>query len=138
MSPGGSATRSLAPRRTPLRRQPTQAPTSSGAARACRGAWCCACRSISLPRIAAAAADRSSTDIAQRRRGIEPVAHDAIVVLEHGSALAPGEQGIARAWVLMPHELPRSVTVGSVFTLLEADRLVGRAKILGICSDPTP
>jgi hypothetical protein len=73
----------------------------------------------------------------QRRRG-EPVVHDAIVVLEDGSMLAPGQRGLARAWVLMPDELPRSVTVGSVFALLERDQIVGRAEILTICSDPTP
>jgi hypothetical protein len=37
----------------------------------------------------------------------------------------------------MPEELPRSVGVGSVFTLLEGDRIVGRAEILAMCSDPT-
>jgi hypothetical protein len=62
--------------------------------------------------------------------------HDAIVVLERSSALAPGQRGHARAWVLMPQELPRSVRVGSVFTLLEGDRIVGRAEILAMCSDP--
>ena len=38
----------------------------------------------------------------QRRRGIEPVAHDAILVFENVPMLAPGQQGFARAWVLMP------------------------------------
>lgn len=80
---------------------------------------------------------RASMSFGQRRRGIEPVVHDAIVVLEHGSTLAPGQRGPARAWVLMPDELPRSVGVGSVFTLLEGDRIVGRAEILAMCSDPT-
>lgn len=81
---------------------------------------------------------RASMSFGQRRRGIEPVVHDAIIVLEHGSTLAPGERGIARAWVLMPDELPRSVGVGSVFTLLEGDRIVARAEILAMCSDATP
>jgi RimJ/RimL family protein N-acetyltransferase len=80
---------------------------------------------------------RAAMSFGQRRRGIEPVVHDAIVVLEHSSALAPGQRGLARAWVLMPDELPRSVGVGSVFTLLERDQIVGRAEILAMCSDPT-
>jgi RimJ/RimL family protein N-acetyltransferase len=80
---------------------------------------------------------RASMSFGQRRRGIEPVVHDAIVVLEQSPALAPGQRGLARAWVLMPEELPRSVGVGSVFTLLEGDRIVGRAEILAMCSDPT-
>jgi ribosomal-protein-serine acetyltransferase len=81
---------------------------------------------------------RASMSFGQRRRGIEPVVHDAIIVLEHGVTLAPGQRGIARAWVLMPDELPRRVTVGSVFTLLEGDRIVARAEILAMYSDATP
>lgn len=81
---------------------------------------------------------RASMSFGQRRRGIEPVVHDAIVVLEQGSTLAPGERGLARAWVLMPDELPRRISVGSVFTLLEGDRIIARAEILAMCSDPTP
>jgi ribosomal-protein-serine acetyltransferase len=80
---------------------------------------------------------RASMSFGQRRRGIEPVVHDAIVVLEQSSALAPGQSGLARAWILMPDELPRSVGVGSVFTLLEGDQIVGRAEILAMYSDPT-
>jgi RimJ/RimL family protein N-acetyltransferase len=80
---------------------------------------------------------RASMSFGQRRRGIEPVVHDAIIVLEQSSALTPGQRGLARAWVLMPDELPRSVGVGSVFTLLEGDQIVGRAEILAMCSDPT-
>jgi ribosomal-protein-serine acetyltransferase len=80
---------------------------------------------------------RASMSFGQRRRGTEPVTHDAVLVLEHGVTLAPGECGVARAWVLMPDELPRSVSVGSVFTLLEGDRIVGRAELLAMCSDPT-
>jgi ribosomal-protein-serine acetyltransferase len=80
---------------------------------------------------------RASMSFGQRRRGIEPVVHDAIIVLEQSSALAPGQLGVARAWVLMPNELPRMVGVGSVFTLLEGDQIVGRAEILAMCSDPT-
>jgi hypothetical protein len=63
--------------------------------------------------------------------------HDAIVVLEQSSALTPGQRGLARAWGLMPDELPRSVGVRTVFTLLEGDQIVGRAEILAMCSDPT-
>jgi RimJ/RimL family protein N-acetyltransferase len=80
---------------------------------------------------------RASMSFGQLRRGIEPVVHDAIVVLEHGSTLAPGQHGLARAWVLMPDELPRSVGVGSVFTFLQGDQIVGRAEVLAMCSDPT-
>jgi ribosomal-protein-serine acetyltransferase len=81
---------------------------------------------------------RASMSFGQRRRSVEPVVHDAIVVLEDGPILAPGQHGHARAWVLMPDELPRSVGVGSVFALLEGDQIIGRAKLLAICSDPTP
>jgi ribosomal-protein-serine acetyltransferase len=81
---------------------------------------------------------RASMSFGQRRRGVEPVVHDAIVVLEDALLLAPGQCGHARAWVLLPEELPRSVAVGSVFVLLEGDQIVGRAEILTICSDPTP
>jgi ribosomal-protein-serine acetyltransferase len=81
---------------------------------------------------------RASMSFGQRRRGIEPIVHDAILVLEQRSSLGPGQHGLARAWVLMPDELPRSVSAGSVLTLLEADRIVGRAEILAVCSDPTP
>ena len=81
---------------------------------------------------------RASMSFGQRRRGVEPVVHDAIVVLEVGSALAPGQHGLARAWVLMPDELPRPVGVGSVLALLEGDQIVGRAEILAMYSDPAP
>jgi ribosomal-protein-serine acetyltransferase len=80
---------------------------------------------------------RASMSFGHRRRGIEPVVHDAIIVLEQSSALAPGRRGRARAWVLMPDELPRSVGVGSVVALLEGDQIVGRAEILALYSDPT-
>ncbi len=80
---------------------------------------------------------RASMSFGQRRRGIEPIVHDAIVVLERGLTLAPGQRGLARAWVLMPEELPRSVGVGGVFTLLEGDRIIGRAEVLGMYADPT-
>jgi hypothetical protein len=81
---------------------------------------------------------RASMSFGQRRRGIEPIAHDAIVVLEDRATLAPGEQGVVRAWVLMPDELPHFVAVGSVFTLIEGDRIIGRAEVIEMCTDPTP
>jgi hypothetical protein len=74
----------------------------------------------------------------RRRRDIEPVVHDAVLVLEDVAELAPGESATARAWVVSPDELPRSLAEGSVFTLLERDRIVGRARIVGILEDPAP
>jgi hypothetical protein len=38
---------------------------------------------------------RASMSFGQRRRGIEPVVHDAIIVLEHSSALISGQRGRA-------------------------------------------
>jgi RimJ/RimL family protein N-acetyltransferase len=81
---------------------------------------------------------RASMSFGQRRRGVEPVVHDAILVLEDDSMLAAGRRAVARAWVLMADELPRSLAVGSVLALLEGDEIVGRAEILTICRDPTP
>ena len=82
---------------------------------------------------------RASMSFGRRRRGdVEPVVHDAVLVLEDADALAPGATGIARAWVLLPDELPRTLAEGSVFTLLERDRIVGRAEVLGRYDDPTP
>lgn len=82
---------------------------------------------------------RASMSFGRRRRGdIEPVVHDAVLVLEGPAALAPGATGTARAWVLLPDELPRTLAEGSVFTLLERDRIVGRAEVLGLYDDPTP
>ena len=74
----------------------------------------------------------------RRLRDVEPVVHDAVLVLEEADALAPGQSGTARVWVLLPDELPRWLTEGSVFTLLERDRIVGRAEVLGRYEDPTP
>lgn len=60
---------------------------------------------------------RASMSFGRRRRGdAEPVVHDAVLVLEGSDALAPGAGGIARAWVLLPDELPRGVGEGAVFT----------------------
>ena len=59
-------------------------------------------------------------------------------MLEEAAALAPGASGTARAWVVLPDELPRSLAEGSVVTLLEGDRIVGRAEVLGLFEDPAP
>jgi hypothetical protein len=79
---------------------------------------------------------RASMSFGRRRRDIEPVVHDAVIVLEDRDAVAPGDRAIARAWVLTPDELPRSVEEGTVFTLLEGDRIVARAKVLAMLADP--
>jgi ribosomal-protein-serine acetyltransferase len=80
---------------------------------------------------------RASMSFGRRRRDVEPVVHDAIVVLEDSSMLAPGHRGLARAWVLMPEQLPRAAAAGSVLALLERDQIVGRAEILAMYADPT-
>ena len=74
----------------------------------------------------------------RRRRGVEPIVHDAVLVLEDGAELAPGESGTARAYGLSPDELPRSLDAGAVFTLLERDRIVGRVELLELLDDPAP
>jgi hypothetical protein len=81
---------------------------------------------------------RASMSFGRRRRGIEPIVHDAVLVLEDAASLAPGASGIARAYVLMPDELPRSLGEEDVFTLLENDRIIGRARLLERLEDPTP
>jgi hypothetical protein len=81
---------------------------------------------------------RASLSFGRRRRGVEPIVHDAIVVLEDTDSLLPGSAAVARAWVVSPEELPRSLAAGSVVTLLENDRIVGRARVLELLSDPTP
>ena len=81
---------------------------------------------------------RASMSFGRRRRDVEPVVHDAVLVLEGGDTLAPGERGIARAWVVSPDELPRFVAEGLAFTLLEHDRIVGRAQLLAVAEDPEP
>jgi hypothetical protein len=80
---------------------------------------------------------RASLSFGRRRRGdAEPVVHDAVLVLEDVASLAPGATAVARAWMLLGDELPR--VLGGVFTLLEGDRIVGRAELLGVYEDPTP
>jgi hypothetical protein len=81
---------------------------------------------------------RASLSFGRRRRDIEPIVHDAVLVLEQATSLGPGESATARAWVLSPDELPRSLTEGVVFTLLEGDRIVGRAQLLEVLADPVP
>jgi hypothetical protein len=81
---------------------------------------------------------RASLSFGRRRRDVEPVVHDAVLVLEEGDELAPGTRGVARAWVVLPDELPRSLDVGTVVTLLERDRIVGRAEVLALLEDPAP
>ncbi len=81
---------------------------------------------------------RASMSFGRRRRGVEPIVHDAVLVVEDAASLAPGAAGIVRAYVLMPDELPRSLDEDDVFTLLENDRIVGRARLLERLEDPTP
>ena len=40
--------------------------------------------------------------------------------------------------MISPELLPRTLAVGSVVTLLEGDRIVGRARVLELLVDPTP
>ena len=81
---------------------------------------------------------RASMSFGRRRRGIEPIVHDAILVLEDVSSLAPGGSATARAWVVLPDELPREAHEDAVFTLLENDRIIGRATILAVLTDDEP
>jgi hypothetical protein len=81
---------------------------------------------------------RASLSFGRRRRDVEPVVHDAVLVLEGADALAPGESGTARVWPLLPEELPRVAAPGAIFTLLEGDRIVARAELLERLDDPEP
>lgn len=78
---------------------------------------------------------RASLSFGRRRRDVEPVVHDAVLVLEDVDELAPGGRAVARAWVVLPDELPRSLGEGTVVTLLERDRIVGRARVLALLRD---
>ncbi len=80
---------------------------------------------------------RASMSFGRRRRD-EPVVHDAVLVLEDVTELEPGASAIARAWVVSPGELPGFVAEDTTFTLLENDRIVGRARVLEVLEDPTP
>jgi hypothetical protein len=77
---------------------------------------------------------RASMSFGRRRRGIEPIVHDAVLVFEDTEELLPGERGVARAYVF--DDLPRHVE--PVFTLLEGDRIVARAELLETLEDPSP
>ena len=77
---------------------------------------------------------RASLSFGRRRRNVEPIVHDAVLVLEDVDELHPGETAIARAYVF--DELPRHVE--PVFTLLEGDRIVARAQLLQVLDDPEP
>jgi hypothetical protein len=82
---------------------------------------------------------RASLSDGRRRRHVEPVVHDAVLVLEDTDALAPGAAAVARAYVVLPEELPRAFGVaGTVLTLLEGDRIVGRARVLDVLYDDAP
>lgn len=76
---------------------------------------------------------RASLSFGRRRRGVEPVVHDAVLVLEDADSLAPGETGVARAWLF--DDPPRRLD--DVFTLLENDRIVARARLLDQLVDTT-
>jgi hypothetical protein len=77
---------------------------------------------------------RASISFGRRRRTIEPIVYDAVLVFEGGDELAPGERGVARAYVF--DDLPRHVE--RVFTLLEGERIVARAELLETLEDPSP
>ena len=77
---------------------------------------------------------RASISFGRRRRTIEPIVYDAVLVFEQVDALAPGARGTARAYVF--DELPRQLE--PVFTLLEGDRIVARAELLETLEDPCP
>ena len=77
---------------------------------------------------------RASISFGRRRRTIEPIVYDAVLVFEEVDALAPGERAIARAYVF--DELPRHLE--PVFPLLEGDRIVARAELLETLEDPSP
>jgi hypothetical protein len=77
---------------------------------------------------------RGSISFGRRRRTIEPIVYDAVLVFEDVDALASGERGVARAYLF--DDLPRHVE--PVFTLLEGDRIVARAELLETLEDPSP
>lgn len=77
---------------------------------------------------------RASLSFGRRRRGVEPIVHDAVLVFEAVSSLAPGASAVARAWMF--DDLPRQLD--DVFALLENDRIIGRAHLLSVHEDDTP
>ena len=78
---------------------------------------------------------RASLSFGRRRRGIEPIVHEAVLVFEAVDELAPGGSAVARAWMF--DELPRGFDDEAVVALLERDRIVGRARVLSVHEDDT-
>lgn len=80
---------------------------------------------------------RASLSFGRRRRDVEPIVHDAVLVFEAVDELEPGASAIARAWMF--DELPRrGVDDDDVVALLERDRIVGRARVLSVHEDDAP
>ncbi len=79
---------------------------------------------------------RASLSFGRRRRDIEPIVHDAVLVFEDVDELAPGASAIARAWMF--DELPRRFDDDAVVALLERDQIVGRGRVLSLHEDDTP
>jgi hypothetical protein len=79
---------------------------------------------------------RASLSFGRRRRGVEPIVHEAVLVFEDADEVAPGGSALARAWMF--DELPRRFDDDAVVALLERDRIVGRARVLSVHEDETP
>lgn len=80
---------------------------------------------------------RASLSFGRRRRDVEPIVHEAVLVFEAVDEVAPGGSAVARAWMF--DELPRrGIDDDAVVALLERDRIVGRARVLSIHEDDTP
>jgi len=80
---------------------------------------------------------RASLSFGRRRRDVEPIVHDAILVFEEIDELQPGASATARAWMF--DDLPRrGVDDDDVIALLEKDRIIGRARVLSVHEDETP
>ena len=79
---------------------------------------------------------RASLSFGRRRRDVEPIVHDAVLVFEDVEALEPGASAVARAWMF--DELPRRFDDDAVVALLERDRIVGRGRVLSVHEDDTP
>ncbi|RKQ90981.1 hypothetical protein C8N24_0797 [Solirubrobacter pauli] len=79
---------------------------------------------------------RASLSFGRRRRDVEPIVHDAVLVFEDVDELQPGASAVARAWMF--DELPRrGVDDDAVIALLEQDRIIGRARVLSAHEDET-
>src|SRR5437764_14490672 len=72
---------------------------------------------------------RASMSFGRRRRDVEPVVHDAVVVLAERDAVAPRGRAIARAWVLAPDGVPRFGDGGTAFARHAGPRTVARAEV---------